>query len=535
MNKTFTKFLLVLFSILFTSQIDLAQTKIMVLGDRIADGTAAVPGEGLITFRRPLHVLLSTNGYYVDFVGGRTNQLQDFDANHQSDSYLLDDHTGNSSLVQLADTAYDFLNLRKPNVVLFYAGYHDFRAGDNAAQMLMDIDSVFAEFEDYATKDPNVHYFISGLVGTQEYLDSVFTAYNTGLKEKIENYTGTAKLHFIDVLTESNFDPAVDVYQDPGKEFGTQAGYNKMAKVFYNHIKTVLTPGGTRPSLVSPSNGTVVENENVELNWSRITGTNVTYRLQIAIDSLFTNKVLDSTNITDTTFTFNGADSNTVYLWRVIPTGTGTNYSAAYSFSFKSTPVIITVNAPTELTFAVNDSLEGSVVLNWTDNSDNEQGFVIERREGVGEYSVLETLDANVTSFEDVVNVGPSYSYRVRAFVDTVFSDYSNVVTIMLTDVEELAAMPTEFALKQNYPNPFNPSTTINYQLPFAGQVSLKIYDVLGNEVANLVEAYMPAGYHNVNFNAGNLASGVYLYQIRIHNSQNNSNFIDTKKLLLVK
>jgi len=89
--------------------------------------------------------------------------------------------------------------------------------------------------------------------------------------------------------------------------------------------------------------------------------------------------------------------------------------------------------------------------------------------------------------------------------------------------------LPTEYSLDQNYPNPFNPNTTINYQLPENNQVSLKVYDILGNLVATLVEKEMEAGYYGVNWNASQLASGIYIYRII------SGSFVSTKKMILMK
>ncbi|GBD86792.1 hypothetical protein BMS3Abin03_00716 [bacterium BMS3Abin03] len=88
---------------------------------------------------------------------------------------------------------------------------------------------------------------------------------------------------------------------------------------------------------------------------------------------------------------------------------------------------------------------------------------------------------------------------------------------------------PEQFYLEQNYPNPFNPTTSIQYAVSSRQFVSLKVYDVLGNEVATLVNEEKPAGTYEVNFDAGNLSSGVYLYQLRA------GNFIQTMKMLLLK
>ena len=94
---------------------------------------------------------------------------------------------------------------------------------------------------------------------------------------------------------------------------------------------------------------------------------------------------------------------------------------------------------------------------------------------------------------------------------------------------ELMHLLPTEYGLDQNYPNPFNPATTINYQLPENNQVSLKVYDILGNLVSTLVDQQMDAGYHSVNWDASQLASGIYIYRII------SGSFVSTKKMILMK
>jgi hypothetical protein len=97
--------------------------------------------------------------------------------------------------------------------------------------------------------------------------------------------------------------------------------------------------------------------------------------------------------------------------------------------------------------------------------------------------------------------------------------------------VEEEAGLtlPTVYGLDQNYPNPFNPNTTINYQLPENNHVSLKVYDILGNLVTTLVDQEMDAGYHSINWDASQFASGIYIYRII------SGSFISTKKMILMK
>ncbi|MFA6541360.1 MAG: T9SS type A sorting domain-containing protein, partial [Bacteroidota bacterium] len=97
------------------------------------------------------------------------------------------------------------------------------------------------------------------------------------------------------------------------------------------------------------------------------------------------------------------------------------------------------------------------------------------------------------------------------------------------TGVETTPRIPRSFVLEQNFPNPFNPATTIRYQIPSADEVSLTVYDVLGKEVAALVNGVQTAGVHTVPFYGTRLSSGVYFYRLRT------PSFTETKKMVLIK
>ena len=97
------------------------------------------------------------------------------------------------------------------------------------------------------------------------------------------------------------------------------------------------------------------------------------------------------------------------------------------------------------------------------------------------------------------------------------------------TSVPEERNLPGAFFLSQNYPNPFNPETVIDYQLPVAGHVSLKVYDLLGREMATLVDTQLLAGKYKSTWNAAGAGSGIYFYQLRA------GDFVQGKKLVLLK
>ncbi|MGE5401519.1 MAG: T9SS type A sorting domain-containing protein [Ignavibacteriales bacterium] len=121
--------------------------------------------------------------------------------------------------------------------------------------------------------------------------------------------------------------------------------------------------------------------------------------------------------------------------------------------------------------------------------------------------------------------------YYMSGGTDTAIVHLVRAYASLTTDVKQLASTvrPTAYALSQNYPNPFNPTTSIKYQLPEAGYVTLKVYDVLGNEVSTLVSEFQNPGSYNATFDGKNLASGIYLYKL------SQGRYSETKKLMLMK
>jgi hypothetical protein len=115
-------------------------------------------------------------------------------------------------------------------------------------------------------------------------------------------------------------------------------------------------------------------------------------------------------------------------------------------------------------------------------------------------------------------------------------NSYTTTVSMPLTvvvDVERTGQLPSNFALEQNYPNPFNPTTMIRFSLPTSAKVTLKVYDVVGREVAELVDQELSAGVYNYRFDANRLAGGTYFCRMTATGAQ--QSFTDTKKLVLLK
>jgi len=139
----------------------------------------------------------------------------------------------------------------------------------------------------------------------------------------------------------------------------------------------------------------------------------------------------------------------------------------------------------------------------------------------------------------DIINSGEEKEVTFRFDVNrNTPINKKDTIDLMITSSDGLMMMktfifsytgPKEFKLEQNFPNPFNPTTTIQYQLPTDARVTLKVYDILGSEVATLVNEEQEAGYKEVNFNGINYASGMYVYRLMA------GKYISTKKMMLLK
>ncbi|MDP1993647.1 MAG: T9SS type A sorting domain-containing protein [Ignavibacteria bacterium] len=127
----------------------------------------------------------------------------------------------------------------------------------------------------------------------------------------------------------------------------------------------------------------------------------------------------------------------------------------------------------------------------------------------------------------NIINISPgSYFFVNRVIQDTFGIKNTNFITKVKKQND---VIPTSFSLSQNYPNPFNPETRIQYSVVSAQHVVLKVFDVLGNEVATLVNEEQPAGTYQISFNQKQLSSGIYFYQLRA------GNFVQTKKMILLR
>jgi hypothetical protein len=194
---------------------------------------------------------------------------------------------------------------------------------------------------------------------------------------------------------------------------------------------------------------------------------------------------------------------------------------------------VVDTNVPVELeSFGAQVDL-GKVHLNWITATElNNYGFEIQKLSG-DQFNTIGFVAGNGTSTEkhsytftdENVSTGV-YSYRLKQIDYNGNFEYSDAIEVDVT--------PADFTLEQNYPNPFNPSTKIKFSLAAESVVSLKVFNVIGEEVAVLVNGTLPAGIQELDFNSNNLSSGIYFYKLEA-NGINGSSFSSVKKMILNK
>ncbi|MDZ7626379.1 MAG: T9SS type A sorting domain-containing protein [Ignavibacteriaceae bacterium] len=200
---------------------------------------------------------------------------------------------------------------------------------------------------------------------------------------------------------------------------------------------------------------------------------------------------------------------------------------------------------PVELASFAAQLIDNDVLLNWVTATElNNQGFEIERSFDNENFDKIGFVPGFGTTTEM-----KSYSFRISdvsagiQYFRLKQIDFDGTTTIY-NSVEVTGPVPNTFVLNQNHPNPFNPSTTISFSLPVEANVNVKLFNMLGQEVAQIADGNFQAGNHNVEFsaiggsasggNASSLSSGAYIYTLEA-TGVNGANFKSTKKMLLLR
>ena len=254
-------------------------------------------------------------------------------------------------------------------------------------------------------------------------------------------------------------------------------------------------------------------------------GTNAKFILNNSVPH-YSNKIIKLDQITGRTFAGYIYGGIKATLPNAGPSGPAQNILKVYITPDFPLPVELS-----SFTSSVNNS---NVRLNWSTSAEvNNYGFDVERKnsddpnsswnktgfvKGVGNSNIQKNY-----TFEDRNLNSGKYRYRLKQ------TDFNGGFEYFELSNEVSVGTPERFFLSQNYPNPFNPNTTVEFGINASGFVSLKVYDISGKEVAVLINEVKEAGFYNLNFEASNLSSGIYLYKLT------SGNFESTKRMILLK
>ncbi len=396
-----------------------------------------------------------------------------------------------------------------------------------------------------------------------------------------------------------------------GGTFTVNAGYKSPNR----NWGTTSVNIAVAPDAPTVLNSNPINNAQINLSWNDNSNNEDGFKIERKTTASGTYSEIAQVGPNINTYNNTGLTGGTEYCYRV------RSYNAVGNSSYSNESCNNTFpdlpNVPINLVANIIQS-PLSVELVWTDNSTNEDGFIIEKEALTEAFVVIDTVLANVSSYQDLDVAIQTYNYRIKAFNITGSSDYSAVAQVSVpveltsftanvfsnnvnliwktatetnnsgfnierkniessewntlsfvvgfgtttepqsysftdenisegkylyrlkqidyngvyeysSEIEVLINAPDDFSLSQNYPNPFNPSTAIVFQLPKESFVTLKVYNILGIEIATLVNEQKPAGVHKINFDASGLTSGLYIYKI------STGNFEQTRKMLLLK
>ncbi len=355
-------------------------------------------------------------------------------------------------------------------------------------------------------------------------------------------------------VNSQNVNSGFRLTPEPGSSTSVSAidqyysNYNRL----FNNWTGAISSTSRSESISAPTSSSVTATANFlkEYNIDFVNNIGSTYvNFQLYTSSIPTsyvrqnNSITASGNWTSTNgieYSFTGwTKSGQSYSSTFTPTDHGT-YTAVYTGKPTNSGEYVSAGAP----------VGQPIVVTWTDNPNTAVNQVqiwrrVKHNGVVGSDVLLTTVGRGVqtyTDYEYVATDGYTHDllwYDVRAYysaegtysVPDFTSAFGRIEASTVEDklvVSLLNELPANYSIS-NYPNPFNPTTTINYQLPENGFVSIKVYDMLGKEIATLVDGNRVAGYHKVNFDASRLTSGIYIYTITANN------FIQSKKMLLMK
>lgn len=286
------------------------------------------------------------------------------------------------------------------------------------------------------------------------------------------------------------------------------------------------------PNLISPANGATNQRDTVMLVWNYPNLTS-SFRIQVSTDSTFSSGIfLDQAGIADSFKVIIGLEGLTSYYWRVSASNAGgsSNFSQVYSFTtgFPQAP---------SLYYPPNNTGEIPLdtILYWfsSPSATTYQLMVARGLDFAQNTIIVDTVISDTTYHISGLLQNTFYFWRVKAINQYGYSNWSTIwrfKTVSPISVDDENLLDMSYRLEQNFPNPFNPTTRIKFVIPESNIVSLKVFDTLGSEIIRLVDnQFLPQGEYEFEFNAKNLASGVYFYRLSA------GEFSASKKMVLIR
>ncbi len=282
-----------------------------------------------------------------------------------------------------------------------------------------------------------------------------------------------------------------------------------------SNIIEVTSP--STPLLAFPQNNASNLRDTIYISWNYPKESS-SYQIQLSSDSSFKeNLVIDQNNYVDTSMIISSLEGQKIYYWRVKANNAAgsSSYSGTRSFTtgFPATPLLA---SPPDKTTGIK--LEPLFAWSKQPAAEAYHLQLVESLYFEAGPVVLDSSGITDTSFSGIeLKPKTYYSWRVGAVNQFGESQWSYIRKFQTKDTVTFIAdrnIPLKYNLSQNYPNPFNPTTQIDFSIVKAGYTTLKVYDMLGREVATLVNAYLLQGNYKVHFDASKLSSGVYIYSL---------------------